>query len=232
MPGKSKRPIKPASAFGRETCHSCFRASRLCICSSITQFEIEPLVVLVVHPREFMKTVGTVRIVKRSLTNSILWRGNGFEFDEDAQMLRLLADPTLYPMVLFPGSESLNLTAANTEEIAEKIPTGKRLAIFVIDGTWTTAKQMIRQSQRLSQLPKISFNVDARSIYEFRKQPKEFCLSTVEAVAVLVENLVQKGLCQAYPENSHHQMLNAFRSLVRSQVQYESLKPNRLNPNR
>jgi DTW domain-containing protein YfiP len=223
----SKRPMKDMTIeHDRDMCLRCFRVTSLCLCSTITRFEIEPLIVLLVHPREFMKTIGTVRIVKLSLTNSLFWRGTGPDFDKDQQLQAMLKDPALYPMVLFPGNNSLNLSTATSEVLEERIPKDKRLVVFVIDGTWSSAKQIIRQSETLKLLPKISFQVQTPSIYEFRKQPQEFCLSTVEAVSVLIENLKQKGLCSPKPENAHLQMLLSFSALVQSQVRHEALSKN------
>jgi DTW domain-containing protein YfiP len=145
-------------------------------------------------------------------------------------MSAIIDDPSLHSMVLFPGSDSLNLSAASTEELTEKLPIGKRLAIFVIDGTWTSAKQMIRTSQKLSTLPKLSFEVQTQSTYEFRKQPQEFCLSTVEAVSVLIENLKAKGLCSPKPTDAHRQMLRGFAALVESQVNRETRAKFLVNP--
>src|SRR4051812_4260012 len=99
--------------MSRPTCLRCFRVTPLCLCDTITPFTIEPLIVLLVHPREFLKTVGTVRIVKLSLTNSKLMRGTGAQFDRDSAFLSLVNDPTLFPMVLFPGPDSLNLSTAS-----------------------------------------------------------------------------------------------------------------------
>ena len=221
MAGKSKRPIKTASEFGRETCLKCFRVSRLCICASVSPFQIEPLVVLLVHPREFMKTIGTVRIVKLSLTDSVLWRGFGVDFDRDENMQALLSDPTLHCTVLFPGENSLNLSTSSNEALGKQIPSHKRLAVFVIDGSWSSAKNMILQSQKLSALPKVSFEVATESAYAFRQQPKKFCLSTVEAVTLLIENLRQKNLCNPVPADGHLRMLKGFETLVQSQIPFE-----------
>ena len=221
-PRKSKRPIKTIEEnVGRATCLKCFRVSDLCLCSTIVPFEIEPLVVLLVHPREFMKTIGTVRIVKLALKNSIFWRGFGHEVDHDKELLALIENPNHFPTVLFPGADSINLTALSREELSTRIPPGKRLVIFVIDGTWTSAKQMIRTSEVLQKLTKLSFNVVTESTYQFRKQPQEFCLSTVEAVSLLVENLNQKGLCKPTPKGAHFAMLKSFEALVDSQVRRE-----------
>ena len=207
----------------RAFCLKCFRAKRLCLCSVITPFEIEPLIVLLVHPREFKKTVGTVKIVKLSLTNSILIRGAGPDFDVDQKFLSLVSNPNYYSMVLFPGQDSLNISASTADEIHSVLPKDKRLVVFVIDGTWTTAKQMIRRSKILGSLPKLSFEVNTPSIYEFRKQPQEFCLSTVEAVSLLIENLKVKEICEPKPKNAHLLLLKTFRELVASQVKYKEL---------
>ena len=204
----------------RDACLGCNRIKTLCFCTHIKPFEIEPLIIQLVHPREVKRTVGTFRIVKLSLINSLWIRGLGEEFDQDPKLLSLVNDPKLYPMILFPGDDSLNISSATKEELSRRIPQDRRLAIFVIDGTWTTAKQMIQRSKVLSTLPKLSFQVKTPSIYEFRRQPEKFCLSTVEAVSVLIENLKEKGLCQPKPENAHQQMLQAFQSIIGSQKAY------------
>jgi DTW domain-containing protein YfiP len=210
---------------GRDTCWSCFRVTRLCICENLPRFEIEPLLVLLVHPREFMKTIGTARMVKLSVTNSIFWRGTGPDADLDPFLQKLISDPGHYPMILFPGTESLNLSTASTEDLQTRLPEGRRLVVFVIDGTWTTAKQMIRKSKVLSSLPKLSFNVENPSTYQFRKQPKPYCLSTVEAVSVLIDAFILQKLCTPPKDHAHRKMLNGFHALVKSQVEVEANLP-------
>lgn len=204
----------------REACLGCNRIKALCLCTQIKPFEIEPLIVQLVHPKEVKRTIGTFRIVKLSLTNSLWIRGWGEDFDQNQKFLSLVNDPDHYPMILYPGEDSLNLSTATPEELSEKIPQGKRLVIFVIDGTWTTAKQMIQRSKIIQSLPKLSFNVNTPSIYEFRRQPEKFCLSTVEAVSVLIENLQLKGLCSPIPENAHLELIRSFKSLIATQVEF------------
>ena len=202
----------------RETCWSCHRVRSLCLCSTIKTFEIEPLIAILIHPKEYRRTVGTARLVKLSILNSRLWMGYGKDFDQNQSLLDVILDPAIYPMVLYPGENSVNLSSSTRAELTEKIPEGRRLAIFVIDGTWSNAHRMIRDSKILSSLPKISFDIRTTSQYGFRKQPQAFCLSTVEAVCELIENLAQKGLCEEPQEKAHDQMLNGFRVLVKSQT--------------
>jgi DTW domain-containing protein YfiP len=206
----------------RESCHHCFRMKSLCLCDSIQIFEIEPLIVLLVHPREFMKTVGTVRVVKLSLSGSLMLRGHGKDFDHDPTIAALIANPNHHSVILFPGNESLNLTSASAGRIKNELPAEKRLVIFVIDGSWSAAKNMIRDSKLLSSLPKISFDVNSTSIYEIRQQPNTHCLSTVEAVSVLIENLKMRNLCTPNPIDGHLQMMDGFKKLISSQRKFES----------
>lgn len=204
----------------RDACLGCNRVKNLCFCSDIKPFEIEPLIVQLVHPKEVKRTIGTFRIVKLSLTNSIWIRGWGEDFDQNQKLLSLVNDPVHYPMILYPGEDSLNISALTHDELKQKIPAGKRLVIFVIDGTWATARQMIQRSKVIQSLPKLSFDVNSPSIYEFRRQPEKFCLSTVEAVSVLIENLKQKGLCSPTPHDGHLALIQSFKTLVHSQLKY------------
>ena len=206
--------------LGRETCWNCYRAQNLCLCSEIKPFETEPLIVLLIHPKEFRKTVGTARLVRLSILNSRSWIGHGADFDSNPGFQSLVSDPTLFPMVLYPGPSSLNLSVLGEGELKTHLPQNRRLAIFVIDGTWFCARKMIRTSKILSQLPQITFDFKTESAYGFRKQPKAFCLSTLEAVFELIENLNQKGLGKVFPESAHHQMKQGFQALVKSQVKY------------
>lgn len=210
--------MKEEVRITRDTCWSCHRVRSLCLCSTIKPFNIEPLIALLIHPKEFKKTVGTARIVRLSIPNSRLWIGHGVDFDQNPSLLSVIQDTAFYPMVLYPGETSLNLSTSTVSELTTAIPIGRRLAIFVIDGTWSNAHRMIRDSKILSSLPKISFDIRTTSQYEFRKQPLPFCLSTVEAVCELIENLAKKGLCEAPFEKAHLQMLKSFRALVESQV--------------
>ena len=211
----------------RNACSRCHRTEALCFCPELKPFSIEPLLILLVHPREYRKTVGTARIVHLSIQNSILWRGYGNHFDGDIQMQKLLRDSNLYPMILFPGPMSLNLSEETTETLKQRLPDGKRLALFVIDGTWATASKMIRDSLILNSLPKLSFNVTTPSHYQFRKQPKAFCLSTVEAVLELLENLSAKELCTLPQDQSHQHLSTIFQGLVQAQLDFQKNPENR-----
>jgi DTW domain-containing protein YfiP len=209
--------------MSRETCQQCARIQRLCLCSRVTPFEIEPRIILLVHPREYSRTTGTARIVNQSIRHSRIFRGYGEEFDHDPRLRSVLEDPHLRVVLLYPGPDSLNLSECSDETLRSRIPDdGKRLVVLIVDGTWSSAKRMIRTSAVLSRVPKISFQVESPSRFRFKRQPREFCLSTVEATALLLENLTCRGLCTLQPPNAHWRMLEPFEKLVETQLRFIS----------
>lgn len=146
------------------------------------------------HPRERRNTVGSARIAHLSIKNSILITGLDFETHEGVQAL--LRDPAYAPMVLYPGPRSFCLTPESVPSFLSQIPAGKKPLVFVIDGTWASAKKMLRLSPSLLALPHVSFIPKGESQYQFRRQPKAYCFSTLEAIERLV------GLLEA-PARAH-----------------------------
>lgn len=202
-------------------CWSCHRVSPLCLCSRVQAFDWEPRLAILVHRKEFRKTVGTARLVKLSVAHSRVFVGHGPDFDEDAEIQSLISDPALFPVLLFPGPKSVNLTQTSPEALRDWIPRDRRLAIIVVDGSWSLARKMIRTSRSLSQLPRISFDVSSPSNYRFRRQPRPYCLSTVEAIHLLMESLHRVKIAELPARGAHHAMLEVFDWLVETQIRYE-----------
>ncbi len=192
----------------RPLCVRCLRAGSVCLCDSIRPFDTSFQVVLLQHPKERKNSIGTARFTHLTLKSSRLIAGA--EFDANADVNAILDDPANYPVTLFPGETAANV-ALERDAFLASIPSGRRLVIFVVDGTWSQARGMLRKSSRLLALPRVSFTIDTPSQYKVRKQPREFCLSTVEAVARLV-----KLLDPAAPAES---LIDTFAIMVDAQLE-------------
>jgi DTW domain-containing protein YfiP len=147
------------------------------------------------HPKEARQRTGTGRMTHLLLRNSDLFVG--IDFTQDERIKALLTDPSLVPMILFPCPVATALVGAVTKA-DWRIP-----LIFVLDGTWYTARRILAESPNLSALPRVSFESSRRSRFRFKKQPEEQCLSTIEAVdeciAILEpENIERIRLMQAF----------------------------------
>jgi DTW domain-containing protein YfiP len=180
----------------------------------VIPLETETTFVILIHPRETRKRVGTGRMARLFLPNSELI--DGVAFDSDPRILKWLSDPGCRCVVLFPGAQALYLNRATREERAALVSDGKRLVVFVIDGTWSTARTMLRQSPGLLALPQIAFEPERPSAYRIRQQPGAICLSTVEAIHTVL------GLLEPSLRGEQDRMLEAFDWMVEQQLSYEN----------
>ena len=91
--------------------------------------------------------------------------------------------------------------------------------VFVIDGTWATARKTMRLSQNLHALPRVCFTPPARSNFQVRKQPKAECYSTIEAVHHTIELL---GPAAGFDllARKHDSLLRVFSVMVNRQIAF------------
>jgi DTW domain-containing protein YfiP len=147
------------------------------------------------HPKEFkQEKAGTGRLTALSLAGSTIEMGIGF--DDHPAVNRLIDDPANYPVLLYPAVGAMNVSeGALTPEALG----GRRLTVFLLDATWACAKKMLTESKRLQGLPKLMFTPVEKSRFVIKRQPHEWCLSTLEATHQLLGALQTSGL-DAYPD--------------------------------
>jgi DTW domain-containing protein YfiP len=161
----------------RPTCARCFRPLTACFCAHVQVLPTRTRVLLLQHPRERRMAIGTARMAHLSLPNSVLRVGT--DFSADPAVAEALAQPQL-PWLLFPGPTALDVTA---------LPSDRAQTLIVVDGTWWQARKLIKLNPALAALPRVSFTPRQPSRYLIRRQPAEFCVSTIEALAQVLEAL-------------------------------------------
>ncbi|WP_428023141.1 tRNA-uridine aminocarboxypropyltransferase [Arcobacter sp.] len=181
----------------REYCYQCNRTKLSCVCGLIRPFNTNTKFIILMHPKEYKKTKNnTGKITHKSLLNSKIYVG--IDFSENKELNAIINDSSNSCFILYPGKDSINLTT-NT------IDTKKQKVIFLIDSTWACSKKMLKLSNNLNSLPKISFNFESSSAYEFKKQPSEYCLSTIESTLVILKLLNKQNI-----ENIEKEFLENF----------------------
>jgi DTW domain-containing protein YfiP len=197
----------------RNLCSQCLKSEVFCYCKELRPFRSNGVIALLQHPLERRRTVGTARMAHLTIENSLLIPG--IDFNENEEVNQLIADSKNHCVVLYPGRRSLNISTLPHNEIRNAFPKEKTLIIFVIDGTWACAKTMVSRSKNLLKLPQICFTPARTSEYQFRRQPKPVCLSTIEAVHQILEILE--------PEIDSSPLIELFRNMVKKQVTYTKL---------
>ena len=206
---------KEVQSADREECYTCFRAKKNCLCGSIKPFATRTRFVILMHTKEAKKQkTGTARLAKLCLKNAELLIGTDFTRNE--RVNALLRDPSYSPFVLFPGPEAVNFKTPG----GELLPEGKTLLVFVIDGTWECARRLLNRSRNVRALPRLSFFRGYISQFAIKKQPKEHCVSTIEALYYLCKEAEEAGYENL---NAQNEVLMALlKKLVDAQLQYHT----------
>ena len=199
----------------RNMCGVCAQPDFGCYCSQIQTFDPNINFVILIHPIEVKRRIATGRMSHLILKNSYLIKGQ--DYTEDAQVNKLINDPEYHSVILYPGQSSKNLSLMFNHEKENLFPKNKKLRIFLIDGTWATAKKMIRQSKNLNTLPRICFSPTKASNFRVRKQPNANCYSTIEAIHHTVELIGET--CNFDVKNRGHDiLLKVFDYMVEKQL--------------
>lgn len=154
-------------------CSQCGKSLKACICASIVPLASSVELIILQHPTEEHRPMGTARILDLSLANSM--RLVGEDFSQHAQLNALLSEPDVAHYVLYPCDVS-----RCASELSMLSPT-KKIRIILLDGTWKKAYKMWQLSGNLHALPSVHLPKDLVGNYRIRKAPSENSLSTVEA---------------------------------------------------
>ena len=220
---KRRQLMADAPKF-RHLCTTCFQPSYGCYCAEVKPFDPLMKFMILIHPIEVRRRIATGRMSHLCLQGSELIRGR--DYSENAAVNRVVDDPDTHSVVLYPGRGSANLTEMSLDERAALFPRDKKLAVFVIDGTWATARPMIR-SRNLVSLPRVCFTSSTPSRFRVRKQPKPGCFSTIEAIHSLIE-LIGEARGFDVASRRHDGLLDVFDGMVERQIACtEHLRSNR-----
>jgi DTW domain-containing protein YfiP len=161
-------------------------------------------VLVLQHPREREKAIGTARIAALCLPHSEIVVG--VDFSEHPRVQSLLRDPTRPAVVLYPGDGAKDVI---------REPPASDVTLVVIDGTWHHAKAITRQNPWLAALPRYAFEPEKPSEYRIRSEPREDYVSTIEALALTL------GALEGDPAR-FQRMLEPFRAMVDVQIDFAS----------
>ncbi len=153
-------------------CLQCLKTKKACICKWITPISTEIELIILQHPTEAKRPLGTAKILSLSLANSRTLIGENFT--ANTELNQLLADDNYQHHVLF-----LDNTSQPIEVGLNHIE--KKQRVILLDGTWKKAYKMWQLSTNLHSLPKVHLKTELSGNYRVRKAPKDNALSTAEA---------------------------------------------------
>ena len=202
-----------------ENCEKCLKTPELCICSSVRPVKTKLHVLILQHPQEPDKDLGSAMLTHLSLPNSTLriglsWPNIKKALGKEVQASRWAVlhlgsgiKGKLDPRVTPKG----RLQFVNKAGGAVPAPTEGLDGIVILDGSWSQAKTLWWRNAWLLKLKRVVLTPSQKSLYgELRKEPRGECLSTIEAVAECLSSLGE-------PEPVEKNLKNLFSTLLEKQ---------------
>ncbi len=204
----------------RRSCAVCRRPTAGCYCPLVRPFRSYPHFVILSQPREAKHRLGTGRMAHICISNSLLMEG--VDFSENEKVEAIIRDRDLFAVVLYPGDLSTNLSKLSIDQRRALIPPGRKLVVFVLDGTWKTVRKMIRLSGNLNSLPSVSFTPPSPSSYRIRRQPRPNFYCTLEAIHHVIDLFAEPENRKIAIPKPHDNLLEVFTWAVDRQLHYTS----------
>lgn len=212
-----REQIQQEAKTYRNLCVTCLQPEFGCYCEHIQTFDPKIKYMILIHPIEMKRRIATGRMSHLCLQNSELVVGQNYS--QNQRVNEIIENPNYDPVVLYPGRHSQDLSQMNYAQKARIFSGDKKPVVFVIDGTWATARKMMAQSKNLAELPRVSFTPPGPSQFRVRKQPGVECYSTIEAIHYSLELLGEHvGFDTASRE--HDRLTFVFGKMVERQLSF------------
>ena len=198
-------------------CEKCQKSLALCICAEIRQHATKLHVLILQHPQEPDHEIGTALLAHLALPNSTLkiglsWRSLSAILDKK-NSIQNVGQYSIWVVALRVPQTAKTLTVCFKKGTPIENP--KHLdGILVLDGSWSQAKALWWRNAWLLKLHRIILTPQHKSLYkELRKEPRRECLSTIEAIAEVLELLGEKQEIAQHLRSLFSKLLNKKREL-------------------
>ncbi|HIJ63105.1 MAG TPA: DTW domain-containing protein [Rhodospirillaceae bacterium] len=197
-------------------CAICQKPAELCVCAETEKIDNRIEVLILQHPQEQDKTLGTARLLAHQLSRAQL--KVGLSWPSLAKALGRDAEPRRWA-VLYLGSAK----AAPGREVEVQDAKGAVIAdqdrgmagiegVVVLDGTWSQAKALWWRNPWVLKCKRIVLAPTHPSAYgRLRREPRREGLSTIEAVGLLLGRLERRPEIDAALFAGFRRMLERFR---------------------
>jgi len=166
--------VNPISS-AYDSCTKCGLPIITCICNKSSKIKTSAQIWILSTEREFYRPSNTARLLKLinpDSTEIFLWERT----KKPQKLMAYINDEKYETYLLFPVEDEL----VQCRKV-ENISTGKIPAFILIDGTWKEARKILRKSDYLNKLPRISLAPNFKSQYDLRRGVTDGNLCTIEA---------------------------------------------------
>jgi len=203
-------------------CPHCQKPMPLCICDSVTPVENRLGLLILQHPQEQDRALGTARLTAKHFPKAVV--RVGLSWPSLSKALGQPVENASHWAVLYLGSARAADLEAEAEivaltrkgEVAEnqRAILGKLEGIVLLDGTWSQAKALWWRNPWMLKCQRVILNPSRPSRYgRLRKEPRKDGLSTIEAAATMLAGLERRPDIAETLYASFERMLARYREV-------------------
>jgi hypothetical protein len=206
-------------------CPQCRKPMPLCICDTVTPIESRISLLILQHPQEQDRALGTAWLAALHFKDAVV--KIGLSWPSLAKALgKPVADPARWAVLYLGSAKAGDLdTDADIVALTRKGEAAdKQRAILsaiegvvLLDGTWSQAKALWWRNPWMLKCQRVILNPKQPSRYgALRRAPRRDGLSTIEAAGMLMSALERRPEIGDTLNASFERMLTRFREVQRS----------------
>jgi len=213
-------PTAPTIRDEIPECPRCGKPLPLCICDTIEPIANRIELLILQHPQEQDRALGTARLAALQLENAT--HKIGLSWPSLSKALGRDVDPQRWA-VLYLGSAKVADLATDKEVVAidrkGQLEDGQRgilkdiEGVVLLDGTWSQAKALWWRNAWMLKCRRIILGPRSPSRYgKLRKEPRSDGLSTIEAAGLVIGRLEGRSDIEATLNATFERMLSQYRT--------------------
>src|SRR4030081_761018 len=213
MSNQSETETGTTAVEAMPDCPRCLKPLALCICDSITPIASRVSLLILQHPQEQDRALGTARLTALHFKNAVLKIGLSWPSLSKA-LGRPVHDPSRWAVLYLGSAKVAELeTARDVVAINRKgeIEDNQRAilkdieGIVLLDGTWSQAKALWWRNAWMLKCQRVILGPARPSRYgKLRREPHGDGLSTIEAAAMLPGSLEKRPDIEATLNDSFY----------------------------
>jgi DTW domain-containing protein YfiP len=207
-------------------CPHCQKPKPLCICDSVTPLQSRIALLILQHPQEQDRALGTARLTAQHFANATV--RVGLSWPSLAKALGRPVENAACWAVLYLGSARAADLAADLAgdadivaltrkgEVAEnqRAILNKIEGVVLLDGTWSQAKALWWRNPWMLKCQRVILNPAHPSRYgRLRREPRRDGLSTIESAAMILAGLERRPEIAETLHASFERMLARYREV-------------------
>jgi DTW domain-containing protein YfiP len=214
--------LEPSPAAESSECPRCLKPKALCVCSEMSPVRNRTAVLILQHPQEQDRTLGTARLATLQLENAVL--KIGLSWPSLAAALGRPADPKRWAVVYLGSAAPAELAPEREVQVLDRkgnlVPDQDAAlrnieGIVLLDGSWSQAKTLWWRNPWVLKARRIVLNPSRPSRYGLiRREPRRDSLSTLEAAGLALARIEEKPEIETELVASFEQMLARARSVA------------------